>query len=83
MSIKDLRKLYYPDSPEEWSQIGSAVNRLGIIMSGIGAFQDKMVWVLVSLGATWFGHEVSEYFKIYTKKKIEDDKIEKIDNPNP
>jgi len=67
---------YRPDTPEEWSQIGSAVNRLGIIMSGIGAFQDNSLWVLISLGATWAGHETSEYFKIYTKKKIQEKKDE-------
>lgn len=64
---------FWPDTPKEWSQIGSAVNRLGIAMTAVGAFQDKQVWVLISLGCTWLGHEVSEYFKIYTAKKIESD----------
>ena len=73
MSLRDIKNLYYPDTPEEWSQIGSAVNRLGIMMTGIGAFQEKFLWVLVSLGCTWVGHEVSEYFKIYTKKKDKKD----------
>lgn len=59
---------WIPDSPKEWAQIGSAVNRLGIAMTAIGAFQDKHIWVLTSLGCTWLGHEVSEYFKIYTAK---------------
>lgn len=63
---------WIPDSPKEWSQIGSAVNRLGIAMTAVGAFQDKQIWVLCSLGATWLGHEVSEYFKIYTAKKNEE-----------
>lgn len=79
MSKEELKKKvneYFPDSPAEWSQIGSGINRLGIIMSGIGAFQDKMLWVLISLGATWLGHEVSEYFKIYTAKKNEETKSE-------
>lgn len=68
MSRKYLIK-YLPDTPEEWSQIGSAVNRLGIAMSAIGAFQAKETWVLISLGCTWLGHETSEYFKIQTAKK--------------
>lgn len=59
---------FFPDTPAEWAQIGSAVNRLGIAMTAIGAFQDKHIWVLTSLGCTWLGHEVSEYFKIYTAK---------------
>lgn len=70
MSKEELKR-FIPDTPEEWSQIGSAVNRLGILMSGIGAFQENFVWVLISLGSTWLGHEISEYFKIYTKKQIE------------
>lgn len=72
MSKEEIKKKvreYFPDTPVEWAQIGSAVNRLGIAMTAIGAFQDKHIWVLVSLGCTWFGHEVSEYFKIYTAKK--------------
>ena len=79
MSLRDIKNIYYPDTPEEWAQIGSAVNRLGIMMTGIGAFQEKFLWVLVSLGCTWIGHETSEYFKIYTKKKVEE---KKGDNPN-
>ncbi len=86
MSLKDLKRLYQPDTPEEWSQIGSAINRLGIVMSGIGAFQHNNTWVLISLGSTWLGHELSEYFKIYTKNRIEekkDGKDKADDNPNP
>lgn len=60
---------FWPDTAEEWAQIGSGINRLGIIMAGVGAFQDKMLWVLISLGCTWLGHEVSQYMKIYTAKK--------------
>jgi hypothetical protein len=63
---------WIPDTPREWGQIGSSINRLGIAMTAVGAFQDKQVWVLVSLGCTWLGHEVSEYFKIYTAKKQEE-----------
>lgn len=73
MSKEDIKKKvheFFPDSPAEWAQIGSAVNRLGIAMTAVGAFQDKHVWVLCSLGATWIGHEVSEYFKIYTAKNV-------------
>lgn len=74
MSSKEIRiriKEYWPDEPKEWAQIGSAVNRLGIAMTAVGAFQDKQVWVLISLGCTWLGHEVSEYFKIYTSRNVE------------
>ena len=67
MSKEEL-KGYWPDTPREWSQIGSAINRLGVLITGIGAFQEKFHWVLISLGCTWLGHEVSEYFKIYTSK---------------
>lgn len=77
MSGQELKKKvkeWIPDSPVEWSQIGSAVNRLGIAMTAIGAFQDKHIWVLTSLGCTWLGHEVSEYFKIYTAKNHGSDK---------
>lgn len=79
MSKEEIKKKvhdFFPDEPKEWAQIGSAVNRLGIAMTAVGAFQDKQVWVLVSLGCTWLGHEVSEYFKIYTAKKIEAEKAE-------
>lgn len=77
MSGQEIKKKiteWYPDTPKEWAQIGSAVNRLGIAMTAIGAFQDKHVWVLTSLGCTWLGHEVSEYFKIYTAKHQGSDK---------
>lgn len=60
---------FWPDTAEEWAQIGSAFNRLGIAMTAIGAFQDKILWVLISLGLTWVGHEVSQYMKIYTAKQ--------------
>lgn len=62
---------WFPDTPKEWAQIGSAVNRLGIAMSAIGAFQHNSTWVLITLGATWLGHETSEYFKVYTQKNEE------------
>lgn len=74
MSKDELKKKvskFFPDSPREWSQIGSAVNRLGIAMTAVGAFEDNKLWVLISLGATWIGHEVSEYFKIYTARNVE------------
>lgn len=71
MSADELKK-YIPDTPEEWSFIGSSVNRLGTAMSLIGALQKQFVWVLVTAGLTWFGHEVSEYFKIHTAKKKEE-----------
>lgn len=67
--IKKKVKEYWPDEPREWAQIGAGINRLGILMTGIGAFQEKFHWVLISLGCTWLGHEVSEYFKIYTAKQ--------------
>lgn len=76
MSGQDFKKKvaeWWPDQPREWAQIGSAVNRLGIAMTAIGAFQDKHIWVLTSLGCTWLGHEVSEYFKIYTAKHLKDE----------
>lgn len=68
-AFKSKVKEYWPDEPREWAQIGSSINRLGIAMTAIGAFQDKHIWVLTSLGCTWLGHEVSEYFKIYTAKQ--------------
>lgn len=62
---------WFPDTPKEWAQIGSAVNRLGIAMSAIGAFQHNSTWVLITLGCTWLGHETSEYFKVYTQRNEE------------
>jgi hypothetical protein len=70
MSKEELRK-YIPDTAEEWSFIGSSINRLGASLSLIGAIQEKFLWVLITVGLTWFGHEVSEYFKINMKKKDE------------
>jgi hypothetical protein len=67
MSREELKR-YIPDSPEEWSFIGSSVNRLGAVITGIGAFQENFKWVIISAGLTWLGHELSEYFKIHTKK---------------
>lgn len=74
MSREDVKKKvseWWPDQPDEWAQIGSGVNRLGILMAGVGAFQDKQIWVLISLGCTWLGHEVSQYFQRYTAKQQE------------
>jgi hypothetical protein len=67
MSKEELKR-YIPDTPEEWAFIGSAINRLGTAMSVIGAIQEKFIWVLITVGLTWFGSEVSEYFKLNTKK---------------
>lgn len=66
MSREELKK-YIPDTPAEWSFIGSSVMRLGTAMSTVGAFQGNMTWVLISVGCTWIGCEISEYFKLYSK----------------
>lgn len=68
MSREDLKK-YFPDSPEEWSFIGSSINRLGAALSAIGALQKNFTWVVITVVFTWLGHEASEYFKLYTSKK--------------
>lgn len=85
MSKDDFKK-FIPDTPREWSQIGSAINRLGVLITGIGALQEKFHWVLISLGCTWLGHEVSEYFKIYTSKSnqaaIAEEEAEEGENEN-
>jgi hypothetical protein len=70
MSREELKQ-YWPDTPKEWAYIGSSINRLGTALSLVGAVQEKFIWVLVTAGLTWFGHEVSEYFKIHTAKKDE------------
>ncbi len=70
MSREELKK-YIPDTPKEWSYIGSAVNRLGTALSLIGALQEKFMWVLITAGLTWVGHEISEYFKLHTAKKYD------------
>jgi len=67
MSKEEL-KGYFPDTPKEWAQIGSAVNRLGSAMTLVGAMQSNLHWVLISVGCTWVGHEISEYFKLYFAK---------------
>ncbi len=67
MSKEELKR-YIPDTPEEWSYIGSSVNRLGAVMTTIGAMNADLTWVFISVGCTWLGHEVSEYFKINTNK---------------
>ena len=64
-------KKYIPDTPEEWSQIGKALNRLGILISGTGALMENFTWVIISLLCTWIGYEISEYFKLHTKKMPE------------
>lgn len=69
MSKEELKK-YIPDTPAEWSFIGSSINRLGTAMTLIGAMQENLHWVLISAGCTWLGHEISEYFKINTKSNI-------------
>ena len=67
MSREELKN-YWPDEPAEWAQIGSAVNRLGSAMTLVGALQDNIHWVLISVGCTWVGHEISEYFKLHSAK---------------
>lgn len=68
MSREELKE-YIPDTPEEWSFIGSSINRLGMALSLIGAVQEKFVWVLVTAGLTWLGQEIAGYFKINSKKR--------------
>jgi hypothetical protein len=65
--MKDLKK-YLPDTPEEWSFLGSSINRLGTALSVVGIIQEEFNWALVTVGLTWVGHEISEYFKLYTGK---------------
>lgn len=66
MSKEELKK-YIPDTEQEWAFIGASINRLGCLMSGIGAFQEDYTWVITSVALTWIGHEVSEYLKIHMK----------------
>lgn len=75
MSREELKK-YIPDTPEEISFIGSSIVRLGSAMTGILIFATDPIWICVSAGLTWFGHEVSEYFKVNSKKKSAPDKKE-------
>lgn len=65
MSKEELKK-FIPDTPKEWGFIGASVNRLGAVMTTIGAMNENLHWVFISVGLTWFGHEVSEYFKLHT-----------------
>lgn len=55
-------KSYIPDTPEEWSMIGSYIRNLGNTMSGVLLFAASKGWVLVSLGLTWIGESVADYF---------------------
>ena len=64
---------FIPDTPKELSFLGAAIVRLGTTITGIGAFQDNTLWILLSAGLTWVGYEVTEYFKIH----IEEDETKK------
>lgn len=55
-------KSYIPDTPEEWHLIGSYIRNLGAAMSGVLLFAADKWWVLGSLGLTWFGESVADYF---------------------
>lgn len=73
MSLEELKK-YRPDTPKEFSFIGSSIARLGTAMSGVLLFSANQWWVLATLIITWFGHEVSQYFKIDEPKEDNPDK---------
>lgn len=55
-------KTYIPDTPEEWSLIGSYVRNLGNLMSGVLLFTMSKTWVFASLILTWIGGSASDYF---------------------
>jgi len=62
MSIGDLK----PDTPKEWAAIGSSINRLGTMASGITIFTtENHLWTLGTLLITWFGHELHAYMKLH------------------
>lgn len=55
---------YIPDTPREFSQIGSALSRLGTMISGVLLVTDHRWWTFATVGLSWLGHEISEYFKL-------------------
>ena len=55
---------YFPDEPKEYAFIGSAIARLGTVVSGITLFEGHPWWTLATILITWAGHEVHAYFKL-------------------
>ena len=70
MSIGDFK----PDTPKEWAAIGSAIARLGTMASGVTLFTASHWWVLGTLLATWFGHELHAYMKLHDETIQDEDK---------
>ena len=70
MSKEELRK-YIPDTPEELSYIGGSINRLGIAIAGVSAYEGNLKVTLFTLVLVWLGNELSGYFKIWQKKNEE------------
>jgi hypothetical protein len=67
MSKEDLKQ-FVPDTPEEWQKIGTYINHLGTSMSALLILSDNAIWSLASMGLTWLGGCVSDYFQTSTKK---------------
>jgi hypothetical protein len=63
---------YLPDTPKEYSFIGSSIARLGTAMSGVLLFEADKYWVIGTLVITWIGHEVAQYFKLQAGENIDD-----------
>lgn len=66
-NVKDFIKKYRPDTPKEFSFIGSSIARLGSAMSGVILMSDSKIWALATILVTWIGHEMAQYFKLGTK----------------
>lgn len=75
MSREELKK-YMPDSPEEFSYIGAAINRLGMAISTVAVFEQNWKVALATTIIMWFGNEFSGYFKIYQATQAKKNNLE-------
>ena len=64
---------FWPNTPKQFSFIGSSIARLGTAMSGVLLFEANKYWVIASLVITWLGHEVAQYFKLQAGEQVENE----------
>lgn len=66
-------KQYLPDSAKEISFLGSSLVRLASLISASLIVTDHELLSLITIGLTWIGHEIEQYFKIHERKLKESD----------
>lgn len=69
---------YLPNTPKEYAFVGSAVARLGTLMSGVLVYEGVKWWAITTLLITWIGHEVAQYFKLQAGEKTGDPDVDSI-----